>query len=198
MAIHYALRIAQLACKQLSFDQLVAELAAGDAEYRTHLWYHNKNSTQQESGVVVLTFTRIIKSVVTGQAPVTLEWRNTPQEKKHKQKLKWSRIYHSWRKSCLRQKNTKSEIGSQPVVVVLTSESAYDVPSSCWYVHSSHYSRLKKTTTPLATKKRLPRTYCTWYLSLRIRTSDSSQLETRKEKNRTEKARKKREKSKKK
>ena len=28
--------------------------------------------------VVVLTLTRIIKSVVTGQAPVTLELRNTP------------------------------------------------------------------------------------------------------------------------
>ena len=35
--------------------------------------------------VVVLTLTRIIKSVVTGQAPVTLELRNTPG-KKHKQK----------------------------------------------------------------------------------------------------------------
>ena len=33
--------------------------------------------------VVVLTLTRIIKSVVTGQAPVTLEPRNTPG-KKHK------------------------------------------------------------------------------------------------------------------
>ena len=31
--------------------------------------------------VVVLTLTRIIKSVVTGQAPVTLEWRNTPRKK---------------------------------------------------------------------------------------------------------------------
>ena len=31
--------------------------------------------------VVVLTLTRIIKSVVTGQAPVTLELRNTPGEK---------------------------------------------------------------------------------------------------------------------
>ena len=30
--------------------------------------------------VVVLTLTRIIKSVVTGQAPVTLELRNTPGE----------------------------------------------------------------------------------------------------------------------
>ena len=38
--------------------------------------------------VVVLTLTRIIKSVVTGRAPVTLEWRNTPG-KKHKQKQKW-------------------------------------------------------------------------------------------------------------
>ena len=31
--------------------------------------------------VVVLTLTRIIKSVVTGQAPVTLEWRDTPPKK---------------------------------------------------------------------------------------------------------------------
>ena len=36
--------------------------------------------------VVVLTFTRIIKSVVPGQAPVTLELRNTP-EKKHEPKV---------------------------------------------------------------------------------------------------------------
>ena len=34
--------------------------------------------------VVVLTVTRIIKSVATGHAPVTLEWRNTSPEKKHK------------------------------------------------------------------------------------------------------------------
>ena len=31
---------------------------------------------------VVLTLTRIIKSVVTGQAPVTLELRNTPTQRK--------------------------------------------------------------------------------------------------------------------
>ena len=36
--------------------------------------------------VVVLTLTRIIKSVVTGQAPVTLELRNTPG-RKHKPKV---------------------------------------------------------------------------------------------------------------
>ena len=36
--------------------------------------------------VAVLTLTRIKKSVVTGQAPVTLEWRNTRgEEKKHNQ-----------------------------------------------------------------------------------------------------------------
>ena len=31
--------------------------------------------------VIVLTLTRVIKSLVTGQAPVTLEWRNTPGKK---------------------------------------------------------------------------------------------------------------------
>ena len=36
--------------------------------------------------VVVLTLTRIIKFVVTGQAPVTVELRNTPREK-HKPKV---------------------------------------------------------------------------------------------------------------
>ena len=36
--------------------------------------------------VVVLTLTRIIKSVVTEQAPVTVKLRNTP-EKKHKPKV---------------------------------------------------------------------------------------------------------------
>ena len=44
--------------------------------------------------VVVLTLTRIIKSVVTGQAPVTLELRNTPG-KKHKRTKGGTRIYHS-------------------------------------------------------------------------------------------------------
>ena len=36
--------------------------------------------------VVILTLTRIIKSVVTGQAPVTLELKNNPG-KKHKPKV---------------------------------------------------------------------------------------------------------------
>ena len=39
--------------------------------------------------VVVLTLTRIIKSVITGQAPVTLELRNTPiPQGKHTNKPK--------------------------------------------------------------------------------------------------------------
>ena len=37
--------------------------------------------------VVVLTLTRIIKSVVTGQAPSTLEWKNTPGKNTSKQKV---------------------------------------------------------------------------------------------------------------
>ena len=41
-----------------------------------------------------LTLTRTIKSVVTGQAPITLELRNTPGEK-HKQTKGGTRIYHS-------------------------------------------------------------------------------------------------------
>ena len=43
--------------------------------------------------VAVLTLSRIIKSVVTGQAPVTLELRNTP-EKKHKQTKGGTRIVY--------------------------------------------------------------------------------------------------------
>ena len=41
--------------------------------------------------VVVLTLTRIIKSVVTGQAPVTLELRNTPGKTQTNQNC--TRIY---------------------------------------------------------------------------------------------------------
>ena len=39
---------------------------------------HDRCSPKVVFVVVVLTLTRIIKSVVTGQAPVTLELRNTP------------------------------------------------------------------------------------------------------------------------
>ena len=68
-------------------------------------------------------------------------------------------------------------------------------------VHTGIYIRrttrtMKKPTAPLATQKRLPRTYYTWYLSLRIRTSDSSQLEKRKGKERQKRKRKRKRKNK--
>ena len=44
--------------------------------------------------VVVLTLTRLLTSVVTGQAPVTLEWRNIAGNK-HEQTKGDTRIYHS-------------------------------------------------------------------------------------------------------
>ena len=50
-------------------------------------------------------------------------------------------------------------------------------------MHKSHYSRLEKPTIPLAAQERLPRIYCTQYLSLRIRTSGASQLEKRNNEN---------------
>ena len=53
--------------------------------------------------VVVLTLTHVIKSVVTGQAPVTLELRST----QHKTTHGGTRIYHGWRNSCLHQKHIK-------------------------------------------------------------------------------------------
>ena len=52
--------------------------------------------------------------MVTGQAPVTLELRNTPGKKT--QTKGGTRIYHSSRNSCLRQKHIQSEIGSQPTM----------------------------------------------------------------------------------
>ena len=98
--------------------------------------------------VAVLTLTGIIKSVVTGQAPVTLELRNTPG-KKHIQTKGGTLVYHSWRSSCLRQKHIKSEIGSQPTMC---------------QVHTGAYVSLLapgKPTIPLATLENLPRIYYT-------------------------------------
>ena len=42
--------------------------------------YFGRPLSRDRIVVVVLTLTRIIKSVVTGQAPVTLELRNTPEK----------------------------------------------------------------------------------------------------------------------
>ena len=80
--------------------------------------------------------------MVTGQAPVTLELRNTPG-KKHKQTKGGTRIYHSRRNSCLRQKHIQGEIGSQPTM--------YQVHTGAY---TSHFSRLEKPTIPLATQRK--------------------------------------------
>ena len=62
-----------------------------NATSSTHVGTHKKRCRQNIKAsdvvvgvvvvVVVLTLTRIIKSMVTGQAPVTLELRNTPGNK---------------------------------------------------------------------------------------------------------------------
>ena len=98
--------------------------------------------------VVLLTLTRIIKSVVTGQAPVTLELRNTPG-KKTQTTQGGTRIYHSWRNSCVYQKHIKVKSG-------VRLRCARSIPA-----YTSHYSRLEKPTIPLATQERLPRIYYT-------------------------------------
>ena len=62
--------------------------------------------------VVVLTLTRIMKSVVTGQAPVTLELRNAPgKEYKQPKVVHAYQVYHSWRNSFLHQKHIEVKSG---------------------------------------------------------------------------------------
>ena len=71
--------------------------------------------------VVVLTLTRIMKSVGTGQAPVTLEWRNAPG-KKHKQTQSGTRIpwYIIQLKQCMPPARQVEKVKSRVVVAVLT------------------------------------------------------------------------------
>ena len=73
----------------------------GDTFFRREPAYGR--SYNQLDILVVLTLTRIIKSVVTGQAPVTLKLRNTPGNKT--QTKGGTRIYHNRRNSCLHQKH---------------------------------------------------------------------------------------------
>ena len=61
--------------------------------------------------VVVLTLTRIIKSVVTGQAPVTLELRNTPGNNTHNPR--WYTHISQLTQFMPPPETYKSEIGSQ-------------------------------------------------------------------------------------
>ena len=93
--------------------------------------------------VVVLTLTRIIKSVVIGQAPVTLELRNTPG-KKHKPKVVHAYITADASHASARNiHKVKSGVSLRCARSIL--------------VHTSHYSCLEKPTIPLATQERLPR-----------------------------------------
>ena len=59
--------------------------------------------------VVVLILTRISRSVVTGQAPVTLEWENAPREKHKQTKGGSTRTCHSSINPCLRQEIYKNK-----------------------------------------------------------------------------------------
>ena len=61
--------------------------------------------------VVVLTLTRIIKSVVTGQAPVTLELRNTPRTNTNNPR--WYTHISQLTQFMPPSATYKSEIGSQ-------------------------------------------------------------------------------------
>ena len=61
--------------------------------------------------VVVFTLTRIIKSVVTGQAPVTLELRNTPGKNTHNPR--WYTHISQLTQFMPPPETYKSEIGSQ-------------------------------------------------------------------------------------
>ena len=64
--------------------------------------------------VVVLTLTRIIKSVVTGQAPVTLELRNTPGKNTHNPR--WYTHISQLTQFMHPPETYKSEIGSQSTI----------------------------------------------------------------------------------
>ena len=99
--------------------------------------------------VIVLKLTRIIKSVVTGQAPVTLELRNTLG--KNTNNPRWYTPKSQLTQFMPPPETYKSEIGSL---------------STMGEVHTgAHVSLLapleKPTITPLATQERLPRTYYT-------------------------------------
>ena len=94
--------------------------------------------------VVVLTLTRIIKSVVTGQAPVTVELRNTPGKNTIKPKVVHACITADAIHASTRNMKVKSGVS-----LLRCARSVL--------VHTSHYSRLEKSTIPLATQEKLPR-----------------------------------------
>ena len=124
--------------------------------------------------VFVLTLTRIIKSEVTGQAPVTLELRNTPGKNTNKPKVEHARITaHVFHAS--QQKHIKVKSG----VSVRCARSIL--------VHTSYSSRLEKPTIPLATQERLPRIYCTFIIVPITTHTHDTRKSTRKKKQKKEK-----------
>ena len=81
--------------------------------------------------VVVVTLTRIIKSVVTGQAPITLELRNTPGKNTHN--IRWyTHISHLTQFMPPPETYKRKKSG-------FSLRCARSRP-----VHTSHYSRLEK------------------------------------------------------
>ena len=97
--------------------------------------------------VVVLTLTRIIKSVVTRQAPVTLELRNTVDKTQKAQR--WYTHMSQLAQLMPPPETYNSEIESQPTMrQVRTGAYASLLPT-------------KKPTISLATQERLPRIYYT-------------------------------------
>ena len=88
--------------------------------------------------VVVLTLTRIIKNVVTGQAPVTLELRNTPGKNTNQ---RWFTHISQLTQFMSSPETYKSGIGSQPTMCQV-------------HIGASHYSRLENRLYRLPPKKK--------------------------------------------
>ena len=122
--------------------------------------------------VVFPTLTRIMKSVVTGQAPAG----EYPREKHKQTKRGISQL---------------TQFMPPPETYKTESEVSLRCLSSI-KVHTSHFSRLEKTALPVATRARLLRIYIHIARSsyiLRILT-DASPLETRRKTEKTKKERK--------
>ena len=125
--------------------------------------------------VVVLTLTRITKSVVTGQAPVTLELRNTPG--KNTKNRRWYTHISQLTQFMPPPETYKSETGSQPTICQVHTGACVSLLAP----GKSDYTAChpKKTTTYILISQLecilIFIIYCTQYLSLRIRTTDASQ-----------------------
>ena len=90
--------------------------------------------------------------MVTGQAPVTLEWRNTPKIKHEQNQKRYAHISKltQFLPPPEKYKKVKSGVGLRCARSIL--------------VHTSHYSRLKKPDyTACRTQRRLPRIHYTCY-----------------------------------